>query len=165
MLSERDGGISLVPMILIAAMSEDRVIGSGDGMPWSVPEEYAQFLRFVDGQAVIMGRKSFEIFGPDLTTTHNVVVSRSAQSVPGATVAAGLEQAVAVAESFGKTVFSAGGASIYRQTLPLAEAMYLSTIKGSFTGDAYFPEFSPAEWRVEREEDHPRFRFVVYRRT
>ena len=25
-------------------------------MPWNVPEEYEQFLRYVDGQAVIMGR-------------------------------------------------------------------------------------------------------------
>ena len=31
-------------MIIISAMSRDRVIGSGDGMPWSVPEEDQQFL-------------------------------------------------------------------------------------------------------------------------
>ena len=31
-------------MIIIAAMSTDRLIGSGDGMPWSVPEEYRQYL-------------------------------------------------------------------------------------------------------------------------
>ena len=39
-------------MILIAAMSADRVIGSGAGMPWNVPDEYAQWglflLRAVD---------------------------------------------------------------------------------------------------------------------
>ena len=70
-----------------------------------------------------------------------------------------------MAESFGTTVFSAGGASIYAQTIPLADTMYLSYIKGRFTGDAYFPEFSEEEWAVERREDHPRFEFVVYRRT
>ena len=44
-------------MVIIGAMSTDHVIGSGEGMPWDVPEEYAQFLRFIDGQTVIIGRR------------------------------------------------------------------------------------------------------------
>ena len=44
-------------MIVIGAMAMNHVIGSGDGMPWDVPEEYAQFLRFIDGQTVIIGRR------------------------------------------------------------------------------------------------------------
>ncbi|NKB66916.1 MAG: dihydrofolate reductase [Candidatus Latescibacteria bacterium] len=151
-------------MILISAMSTDRVIGSGEGMPWSVPEEYQQFLRFIKGQTVIMGRRSYEIFGPDLTSAHNLVVSRSGVDNPDVTVCAGIEEAVARAKSLGKTVFSAGGASIYRQTLPLASAMYLSYIKGDFTGDAYFPEFSEDEWDVSQRRDHEGFEFVEYKR-
>ncbi len=151
-------------MIIIGAMSTDHVIGSGDGMPWHVPEEYAQFLRFIEGQTVIIGRRSYDIFGKDLTSAHNVVVSRSARDLPGALVVATIEDALQKAESFGRTVFSAGGASVYAQTLPLADTMYLSYIKGHFTGDAYFPAFSDREWAVERREDHPRFEFVVYRR-
>ena len=75
-----------------------------------------------------------------------------------------VEEALRIAESFGTTVFSAGGASIYAQSVPLADTMYLSYIKGQFTGDAYFPAFSEQEWAVDRREDHPRFEFVVYRR-
>jgi dihydrofolate reductase len=154
-------------VILVGAMTADRVIGRGGGMPWDVPEEYAHFLRLVDGQTIIIGRRSYEIFGPTLTGTRNVVVTRSARELPGAVVAASVEEAVRTAASFGRTVFSAGGASIYAQTLPLADAMYLSFIKGDFgrfAGDAYFPPFSADEWAVERREDHPRFEFVVYRR-
>ncbi len=92
-----------------------------------------------------------------------MVVSRSAD-LPGVSVVPSVEAAVRVAESFGTSVFSAGGASIYAQTIPQADTMYLSYIKGRFTGDAYFPEFSEEEWAVERREDHPRFEFVVYRR-
>jgi dihydrofolate reductase len=151
-------------VIIIGAMSTDRVIGSGDGLPWDVPEEYAHFLRLVEGQTIIIGRRSYEIFGKDLTGTRNVVISRSAGSLPGATVVQSIDDARRAAEAFGRTIFSAGGASIYAQTLPLADAMYLSYIKGHFTGDAYFPAFSDREWAVERREDHPRFEFVVYRR-
>ena len=35
----------------------------------------------------------------------------------------------------GERVFSAGGATIYRQTLPMADAMYLSIIKADHDGD------------------------------
>jgi len=145
-------------------MSADRIIGSGDGMPWDVPEEYARFLRFIEGQTVIIGRRSFEIFGQGLTSAHTVVVSRSAGKLPGAVVVTSVEDALRTAGSFDGTVFSAGGASIYTQTVPLAETMYLSYIKGHFTGDAYFPAFSDRDWAVDRREDHPRFEFVVYRR-
>ena len=151
-------------MVIIGAMSTDRVIGSGDGMPWDVPEEYTQFLRFIAGQTVIIGRRSYEIFGEGLTSAHTVVVSRSAGKLPGAVVAASVEDAVGIAEAFDRTIFSAGGASIYAQTIPLADTMYLSYVKGHFTGDAYFPAFSEREWAVDRREDHPRFEFVVYRR-
>jgi dihydrofolate reductase len=151
-------------VIIIGAMSTDRIIGSGDGMPWEVPEEYAQFLRLIDGQTVIIGRRSYEIFGEGLTSAHTVVVSRSAGKLPRAIAVTSVEDALRMAESFEKTVFSAGGASIYAQTVGLADTMYLSYIKGHFTGDAYFPAFSDREWAVDRREDHPRFEFVVYRR-
>jgi dihydrofolate reductase len=151
-------------VVIIGAMSADRIIGSGNGMPWNVPEEYARFLRFIDGQTVIIGRRSYEIFGEGLTSAHTIVVSRSAGTLPGAVAVTSVEDALRTAESFGRTVFSAGGASIYAQTVPLADTMYLSYIKGHFTGDAYFPSFSDREWAVDRREDHPRFEFVVYRR-
>ena len=154
-------------MIVIGAMATNHVIGSGDGMPWDVPEEYEHFLRLIEGHTIIIGRRSYDIFRKGLTSAHNVVVSRSGgDSVDdgSAVVVPSIEDALRVARSFGETVFSAGGASIYAQTVPLAETMYLSYIKGQYTGDAYFPEFSEQEWAVERREDHPRFEFVVYRR-
>ena len=43
-------------MIVISAMSQDRIIGKGDGLPWRVPEEYNQFLDIIRGQTVILGR-------------------------------------------------------------------------------------------------------------
>lgn len=151
-------------MIIISAMSSDRVIGSGNGMPWHVPEEYQQFLQFITGQTVIMGRRSYEIFGPDLTSVHNLVVTRSDQTFPNAITCASLEEAIERAHRFGKTIFSAGGASIYRQTLPHADAMYLSYIKGDFLGDTYFPNFDPRDWVIEKQEEHEAFTFVIYRR-
>ena len=86
------------------------------------------------------------------------------KSVPGAVVCAGIEEAVETARSFGKTVFSAGGGSIYAQSILLADTMYLSYIKGDFEGDTYFPAFDAAEWEIARREDYSAFEFVVYQR-
>src|SRR5688572_21154657 len=102
-------------MIIVGAMAPNRVIGKGDGLPWDVPEEYDHFLRLIDGKTIIIGRRSYEIFGDDLSSAHNVVVSRSVNAMPGAIVVPTLEDALRVAASFGRTFFSAGGATIYEQ--------------------------------------------------
>ena len=151
-------------MIIVGAMTRNRVIGRGDGMPWDVPEEYEHFLRLVAGETIVIGRRSYEIFGASLTSAHTVVVSRSAGAIPGAIVAATIDDALREAAALGRTVFAAGGASVYEQTVPRAEAMYLSYIEGEYGGDAYFPDFDEREWTVERREPHARFEFVVYRR-
>ena len=151
-------------MILIAALGTGRVIGKGDGMPWDVSEEYEHFLSLIDGQTVMMGRRSWQIFGGDLTSARNIVISRSATRFAGAEVAHSLGAGIELGRSYGKTLFCAGGAGVYAQALPQADAMYLSYIKGEFSGDAYFPEFDTAEWIIETREDHPRFEYVVYRR-
>jgi dihydrofolate reductase (trimethoprim resistance protein) len=151
-------------MIVVGAMSSNRVIGSGDGMPWDVPEEYDHFLGLIEGKTIIIGRRSYEIFGGNLSSRHNIVISRSQRDIGGAIVVPSVERAMELAEGFGGEYFSAGGATIYAQTISLADTMYLSYIKGQFAGDAYFPEFSAEEWAVARREDHPRFEFVIYRR-
>jgi len=145
-------------------MTRDRVIGNANGLPWSIPDEYRQFLGHVRGQAVIFGRKSFEIFGRDLPDSELYVVSRSVAVMKGAHVCSTVEEAAAQAQQTGLRVFSAGGASIYRQTMPMADAMYLSIIKGDYSGDARFPEFDEQDWRVTLRDDHPEFEFRIYER-
>lgn len=152
-------------MILIAAMSKSRVIGDGDRMPWEVPEEYERYLETVRDATVVFGRKSYEIFGRDLEAANLVVVTRRS-SIGGVRTAGGLPEALKLAEADGGEVFIAGGASIYEAAIPLAERMYLSTIRGSFDGDTYFPEFDESEWEVLRLEEHERYVFREWvRRT
>jgi len=150
-------------------MSENRVIGSGEGMPWSVPAEYEQYLRFVTGKPVVMGRRTYEIFGPDLPdSTTAIVVTRSEEvagaEVAGAEVAGSLDDAITAAKRFDDDIFIAGGGSIYKQAVPVADKMYLSTIKGEFSGDTYFPEFNLGNWEVAEERDEPEFIFRKYHR-
>ena len=151
-------------MIIISAIGSNNVIGWGNRMPWNVPEEYRQFLDLIRDQVVIMGRISYEIFKNNLTSKVNLVVTRQPQKYPGVITCSNVVEAVRKGRAYGKTLFSAGGASVYEQTIPLAEKMFLSYIKGDFRGDKFFPQFEEKEWEVEKREDHPQFEFVVYRR-
>lgn len=151
--------------ILIAAMTADGVIGAGDGMPWDVPEEYAHYLSLVRGHPIVMGRRTWEVFAPDLPGETFVVLTRRPGSLPGVETAATIEDALARARAYGPRVFVAGGASVYAQAMPHADAMYLSTIDGDFEGDVRFPAFDAAAWPVRVEHRRSGFVFRVHRRA
>jgi dihydrofolate reductase len=153
-------------MKLIAAVAENRVIGKGDGMPWNLPDEYEHYRRIIADQTVLMGRRSYEIFGKDLTSRHAMVVSRTVEkhSLGAAIVCSSLEEAVDKAQSLGREVYINGGASIYEQALPMVDEMDLSIIKGNFEGDAYFPEFDESDWRIAERSDHGAWEFRRYLR-
>jgi dihydrofolate reductase len=60
----------------IAAMSENRVIGAGNQIPWHLPEDFKWFKRMTSGHVVIMGRKTFETIGKPLPNRVNIVLTR-----------------------------------------------------------------------------------------
>lgn len=151
-------------LILISAMTRDRVIGRRGALPWDIPAEYEHFLRSVRGNTVLIGRKSYEIFGPDLADSRLIVVSRTRASLPDAEVCGDVATAVERARSRGRTVFVAGGAAIYRETLPLADEMHLSIVKGDHEGDALFPPWDGADWELTLSEERGAYEFRAYRR-
>ena len=148
-------------MIIISAMGRNRVIGSGDGMPWDVPEEYQHFLDTTRDQTIIIGRKSFEIFGPTLNCSHCIVLSRSDQKIENASVAHNFDDATKQAAETGCDVYVAGGASIYAMAIQKADRMLLSYIEGNFEGEAFFPEI-PDRWAVTSREHRGSYELVQY---
>ena len=57
----------------IAAMSENRVIGQGNRIPWHLPEDFKWFKKMTVGNVVVMGRRTFESIGKPLPT-YTVVI-------------------------------------------------------------------------------------------
>ena len=150
-------------VIIISAMSESGAIGKGEGMPWNVPEEYQHFVASVHQQAVIMGRRSYEIFGADFEAD-TFVVSRSAE-IDGVEVCSSMDDAMQQAGKLNKTIFISGGRSIYALGIPLATRMLLSTIKGVYEGDVYFPEFVENDWTVALDDDRGDYILRDFRRN
>jgi len=60
----------------IAAMSENRVIGQGNKIPWHLPEDFKWFKKMTTGNVVVMGRKTFESLGKPLPDRLNVILTR-----------------------------------------------------------------------------------------
>ena len=146
----------------IAAMSENRVIGHGNRIPWHLPEDFRFFKSTTMGHVLVMGRKTFESIGRPLPGRETIVLSRTGFSHPGARTITGLEEATPLVS--GRKVFICGGAEIYRQTLPLCSDLYLTHVKRTVEGDAFFPPFEHLFEPVATLQDNPDFRIVHYRR-
>lgn len=155
----------IAPVRIISAMTVDRVIGADGGMPWDVPEEYRHFVDSVRGGAVILGRTSYEIFGPDLDEVEAIVLTHRDHAPPGAHKADSVVDAVRIARELGRDPWIAGGASVYRQAIPVADEMHLSIVPGRFEGDVYFPAWDASEWTLAEERPQPRYLFRRYVRV
>ena len=64
-------------MKAIAAMSLNRVIGSGGKIPWHLPEDFKWFKKLTTAHFVLMGRKTFESLGRPLPNRTNIVLSHA----------------------------------------------------------------------------------------
>jgi dihydrofolate reductase len=142
---------------LVAAVAENRVIGRDGRLPWRLPDELAHFKRVTLGKPVLMGRHTFVSIGKPLPGRLNVVLSRAPDFAPaGVVVARDLDAALARAEVAGAPeVMMIGGAVLYAEALPRADRIYLTRVRASPPGDAYFPALDPAEWRETLLEEHP----------
>lgn len=140
---------------LIAALSDDGVVGIENRLPWRLPADLRWFKRQTMGKPIVMGRKTFQSLGRPLPGRTNIVVSRDpAFQADGCLVVHSLDQALAAAGGADE-VMIIGGASLYTQALPRAERLYLTYVHGRFQGDAWFPPFDPRDWREIQREDHP----------
>jgi dihydrofolate reductase len=145
----------------IAAMSENRVIGRGNAIPWHLPEDFKFFKSTTMGHVLLMGRKTFESIGRPLPGRTTIVLTRSGFTHEGARSITSLDE---LALSGDTTVFVCGGAEVYRQLLPRCTDLYLTHVKRSLEGDAYFPPFEELFESAKTLQDHKDFRIVQYRR-
>lgn len=143
-------------------MSLNRVIGQGNRIPWHLPEDFKWFKKMTTGNIVIMGRKTFESIGKPLPNRTTIVLSRSGFSYPGVQTISDLGELNPEKEA--RDIFICGGAQIYAQALPLCSDLYLTVVKRTVDGDAFFPPFEDEFELVEEIANHPEFTIAHHRR-
>jgi dihydrofolate reductase len=150
------------------AVAENGVIGKGNDLPWHLPEDLKHFKEITLGKTVLMGRKTFEsIFArlkKPLPGRKNVVITRQENyKVPeGVLVFPSLD--IAFQKLASEDIYVIGGAEIYKQALPFASKMFITKVKGNYEGDAFFPEVDFSKWNLIEEQEHEKFKYLVYQK-
>jgi len=144
----------------IAAMSLNRVIGAGNKIPWHLPEDFKWFKQITTDHVIVMGRKTFESIGKPLPNRETIVLSRGTFSHPAVKTINSLQALPALSD--GREIFICGGAQVYAQALPLCSDLYLTLVKRTVEGDAFFPPFEDQFELVEEIRDTPEFTILHY---
>ncbi|MBO7418074.1 MAG: dihydrofolate reductase [Bacteroidaceae bacterium] len=158
---------------IIAAIDKNNALGFKNKLLFYLPDDLKRFKALTTGHTVVMGRKTFDSLPKGaLPNRRNIVLSRSTKLVlPGAEVYPSLEEAMKHCAD-DEEVFIMGGASVYRQAMPLADKLYLTEIKAEAQqADVYFPAIDHNVWHETKrdvhhtDDRHPYdFAFVDYER-
>ncbi|MBC7297828.1 MAG: dihydrofolate reductase [Demequina sp.] len=151
------------------------VIGRDGDMPWHLPEDLAHFQDCTRGEAVVMGRRTWEslpaMFRP-LPGRFNVVVTsgEGPRNSASATSLAGALELVNEQEP-SSDVWIIGGARLFAAALGIAHEVVVTEIDLITEGDTFAPELDPADWTVASASDSQTsktglgYRFVTYHRA
>ena len=139
---------------IVAAVARNRVIGNDNRLPWRLPADLRRFRALTWGKPVVMGRLTHESIGRPLPGRRNIVITRHERVMDGCERARSFPDALAMTAEAPETVVI-GGARCYRDALRVAHRMYLTRIDADFPGDAWFPEWDPADWVVRERERFP----------
>lgn len=138
---------------LVVAAADDHAIGRENDLLWKLPNDMKFFKNLTWGMPVIMGRKTFvSMRSKPLPGRINIVITRDPSSyVPGDHLwfCESLEEAMIKAKSTDcLEAFVIGGGEIYRQSLSMANKIYMTRVHASFPdAEVHFPE-------IEKERFH-----------
>ena len=156
---------------IIAAVARNRAIGFNNKLIYWLPNDLKRFKQLTTGHTIVMGRRTFESLPKGaLPNRRNIVLSRTTQGFPGCDTYVSLREALSHC-SPDEDIYIIGGASVYRQAMPVADRLCLTEIDDTpAEADTFFPDYS--EWQEVWREDHPvderhdyPYSFVDYERT
>jgi len=144
---------------IIVAVSENRVIGRDNDLPWHLPADLKHFLSTTRGHTVIMGRKTFESLQQPLTNRPNIIITRDrSYHADSAAVTHSLREAIDTARTEhpqDDELFILGGSAIFREALDIADRMYFTLVHATVEGDVLFPQWDETQWTLTQETHHP----------
>lgn len=140
---------------LVVAASQNNAIGKNNQLLWHLPNDLKFFKNTTWAGVVIMGRKTFESVNKPLPGRLNIVVTGNKNwQAEGVMTAADLQQAIELAgkENF-KKIFIIGGGEIYKQSMPMADIIYMTRVHTQIDGDTFFPLIDTNEWQLKERND------------
>lgn len=134
---------------LIAAVSENNVIGNKGKIPWHLPRDFKHFKETTMGHPIVMGRKTHESIGKPLPGRENIILTRQEDYVKkGCLTVTTIDDILKRKED----IFVIGGSAIYKQFLPHAKKVFLTRVHTIAEGDSFFPTLSEKKWILTNSE-------------
>ncbi|CAL4319711.1 type 3 dihydrofolate reductase [Buchnera aphidicola] len=133
---------------LIAAITNNRVIGNKNIIPWHIPTDLQWFKRHTIYKSIIMGHNTWKSIGKPLLMRKNIVLSHQKIQHKGIIWANSISNAILSAE-LNKEIMVIGGQQIFQQMLFYANKLYLTHIDIDIIGDTYFPQYKLCSyWKI-----------------
>ena len=142
---------------LIAAISENNIIGKDNKLLWKISADMKLFKSYTTGHHIIMGRKTFESFDfKPLPNRPNIVISRDpTYKKEGCTTCTSYDEALKIARDAGEQeVYVIGGGEIYKIAIENADNLYISHVHVTLNGDTKFPRIDPSIWIVKEKQQY-----------
>lgn len=138
---------------IIVAIAENDAIGKNNDLLWHISGDLRMFKRITRGHTVIMGKKTYESLPRrPLRERRNIVITDlPGETIEGCEMAYSIQDAVNLCDPAEEN-FIIGGASVYRQFLPLANRLYITRVHKSFEADVFFPPIDPGIWELTAQE-------------
>jgi dihydrofolate reductase len=138
---------------LIVAIDQNNAIGKDNQLLWHLPKDLSFFKNVTSGNAIIMGRKTFESIGKALPNRRNIVISTQKDlQFNGAEITSSLNAAIELVGN--ADCYIIGGGSIYQQALTKVDRLYITKVAAKFDADTFFPTINWDEWTLVSEEEH-----------
>ena len=151
---------------LIAAIGRNNELGLGNKLLCSIPEDMKHFKSYTMSKVVIMGSNTFISIGRPLPGRKNIVIT--SKPMMGVIVAKDINSALSIQHCYDEIVII-GGASIYKQTIGLADKLVMTHIDSNFEADVFFPVIDLTKWKInstlEGSNETYKYRFVEYTRN
>lgn len=143
-------------VVLIAAMSKNRVIGDRGSIPWSLPGDMEHFTKLTWGKTVVMGNRTYDEIGHPLKYRRNIVLTRnSLLTSKDIFYANDLLDVELYTKAMGiKELYVIGGQQVYEAFLPHAHEVELTILDKECQGDAFFPVLPDGEWECVQTKDY-----------
>lgn len=139
---------------IVVATDENNAIGKNNELLCYLPNDLKHFKTVTEGHTVIMGRKTYQSLPKGaLPNRRNIVITRNADlQYERCEMCASIEEALKLCQDE-EEVFIIGGGAVYKDTIGIADRLYITRIHHDFEGaDTFFPSIEPGVWKEQGRE-------------
>ena len=128
-------------IIGIVAIDRNLAIGKGGKLPWHYSADMKFFKETTIGNAVVMGRRTWETLKGPLKDRQNIVLTRrDIEKADGITVVHDVQNLLNFANETDKHLFVIGGAKVYEAFIPHVDRWLVTEIPLTVEGaDTFMP--------------------------